>query len=274
MKTPLDEFGIDILAFAPHPDDAEICCGGLLMKMANTGYRSGIIDFTRGEMSSRGDLATRADETGNASKILKLHLRENLEFPDGHVGVQSSHSTVEMQLQKVVATFRRLRPQILLIPYQHERHPDHIMTNELLLKAVFFAGVRKFADGTKSPEPFTPRQVLFYQMRYQFRPSFIVDISDVAVQKAAAIRCYRSQLGLDDPSPSSGNSQGTQTVKTLLSSELTLDTFDARDRYYGAMIGASHGEPYLTRNIIAIKDPIEHFRTNFSAESLLFPEVL
>ena len=46
---------VDLLAIAAHPDDVEQTCGGALLRMAEAGYRTGVIDLTAGEMGSRGD---------------------------------------------------------------------------------------------------------------------------------------------------------------------------------------------------------------------------
>ena len=76
---------VDVLAFSPHPDDADMGCGGLLLKLKSIGYTTGIIDVTEAELSSNGDPDTRKKETLNASKILKLDIRENLKISDGAV---------------------------------------------------------------------------------------------------------------------------------------------------------------------------------------------
>lgn len=142
---------LDIVAFAPHPDDAEIGCGGTLIKLARLGYRTGIVDLTRGEMSSAGDLQTRATETAAASKILGLSHRENLELADAwldpHAGSDLPDETREQlsPVTKVVEALRRLRPELVLIPYGVDRHPDHVAASELLLRAAFLAGNKKFA---------------------------------------------------------------------------------------------------------------------------------
>jgi len=49
---------VDILALAAHRDDVEQTCGGTLLKMADRGYRTGILDLTQGEMGTRGSAET------------------------------------------------------------------------------------------------------------------------------------------------------------------------------------------------------------------------
>lgn len=254
---------VDILAFSPHPDDAELYCGGLLLRMKDLGYNTAVVDLSRGELSSQGTESRRREEARQAELLLGLALRENLGFPDGALGGETALPNGGSQLEALVDVLRRLRPEIVLLPYWQERHPDHTAASRLLARAVFLAGVHKFASA-KNYSPFKPRQVLYYQMRFAFRPSFLVDISDFLEQKRAVIGCYRSQIERDPRLP----------LPTLISSPGNLAALEARDRYYGAMIGVSAAEPYLMQNVLSIRDPLAFFRENPCDESFVFPEEL
>lgn len=258
MTAPNNEFLTAVLAVAPHPDDAELYCSGLLLTMAERGHTTAIVDITRGELSSRGDLNTRAEETAAASAVLGLNSRHNLDLPDGYLGLSAPLSGEWMHAG--VELLRRLRPELVVLPYWEERHPDHIATSKLFTEAVFWAGVRKF--NVDSGPAFTPRQVLYYPVRYEFKPSFVIDISAVAARKYQAIGCYDSQISAKQPG-----------AATLLSSPLSLAAIEARDRYFGAMIGTTHGEGYLVRNMLRIDDPLTHFRIHDLRSSLLFPAI-
>src|SRR4030095_6133793 len=76
---------LDALAVFSHPDDAELSAAGTLLKLKNLGYRTGVLDMTRGEMGTRATPEGRAEEAREAARILKLDTRLNLEQPDGHV---------------------------------------------------------------------------------------------------------------------------------------------------------------------------------------------
>jgi bacillithiol biosynthesis deacetylase BshB1 len=226
---------LDLLCFAPHPDDAEIWCGGYLALAASQGYRTGVVDMTKGELSTRGDLKTRAQETKAATKILGLSYRGNLGFPDGGVG------RTQGQLKRVVAALRRLRPRMVLIPYWEERHPDHSATSRLCTEALFFAGLDRFrAPG----EPHTVPATLYYLQRFEVEPSFYVNISQVYETKLESIKAYSSQLG-------------TKGKKTLLNDPLTAKALEARDRHFGARIGVEFAEGYISRAALGLDDPIE-----------------
>jgi bacillithiol biosynthesis deacetylase BshB1 len=249
------EYGVDLLAFGPHPDDVELFCGGLLASMQAKGYRIGVVDLTRGELSSRGTPATRAAETEAASAVLGLAFRDQLGLADTGLAPWS-----DAQLLPIVASLRRHRPEIVVAPWERERHPDHEAASALVARAVFLAGVRNFATDPQLPA-FTPRTVLYYPMRHLGEPSVIIDTSAVAERKLAAVRCYASQVQADPDAP-----------PTLVGSPLSLESIDARDRFYGAQIGAAHGEPYIVRHAIGLADPIDHFRRNAWAPPLFFPE--
>ena len=249
---------VDLLAFGAHPDDAEISCGGLLAKAAAQGYGTAIVDLTRGEMGTRGDVATRQKEAEAAAKILKLTARYNLALPDcaiDRLGTPNDLDADDSQLAKVVACLRTLRPEVVLVQYPKCRHPDHIAAGELITKAIYFAGLAKYmVKGLSSAENerFSPRQVIYYQTRVEFQPSFGVDTSAYFDLKLEAIKAHASQLGLDQSAAPS----------TLLSSPQTLSAIEARDRKNGALIGAQYGELFLTANLLALADPLKHFREN------------
>jgi len=266
MSATDSTYGLEVLAFGPHPDDVELFCGGLLARMADLGHRTGIVDLTRGEKSSRGTPETRAAETEAASRVLGLTLRENLGLPDGWVDPWAGFEAPEAEraraapVARVVEVLRRLRPELVLVPWQQERHPDHEATSALVTRALFFASVRKFETEPPSA-PFTPRQVLYYPMRHLAEPSVVIDVTAAHERKMAAIRCYASQV---EP-----RAEGPQT---LVGSPLSLTSLEARDRFYGAQIGVSHGEPYVLRETLGLTDPVEHFRRNSFARPLFFPE--
>lgn len=249
-------FNTNVLAIGAHPDDVEFCCAGVLIRANRLGYSTGIVDLTKGEASSRGTVDSRARETQAASAAMGLTFRENLGLADCALSEHSSE-----QLRSVVRVIRRHKPEIIIVPYWEERHPDHVAASHLVTKAVFLSGVAKF-DPSVSESTHTVQQVLYYLFRYTARPSFILDITDCFEQKMLAIRCYASQLGIDSPATE---------PETLASSPLTIPSFEARDRYYGAMIGAGYGEPFITRNILGVSDPVMPFRKYSSSNALIYP---
>src|SRR5215468_8662568 len=132
---------LDILAIAAHRDDVEQTCGGTLLKMAQLGYRTGMLDLTRGEMGTRGSAEDREREATEAARILGASWREALDIPDGRV-----ENTWANRL-KVARVIRETRPRVVILPYWKGRHPDHYAASKLGYEACFVAGLAKLDVG-------------------------------------------------------------------------------------------------------------------------------
>jgi bacillithiol biosynthesis deacetylase BshB1 len=248
--------GVDVLAFGPHPDDVELFCGGTLIRLADLGHTTAVADLTRGEKASHGTPDERARETEAASAELGIAFRDNLGLPDTELAATPA------QIAAVVAELRRRRPELVLAPWLEDRHPDHAAAGLLVARAVMFAGVRNYAP--EAGPRFVPRQLLYYAMRHRMPPSFIVDTSSVAARKARAIACYASQLARrSDAGPGDAD-------PTLISAPGAIAAIEARDCYYGSMIGTSHGEPLRSPAALGLVDPVRHFRDNPFTEAHAF----
>ena len=243
--SPGAAYGLDVLAFGAHPDDVELFCGGILATLADLGYRTGIADLTRGELASHGTPEIRALEAGEAAKVLGLATRENLGLPDGFLDA----SPDSPHLPVAVEALRRHRPELVLMPWIEERHPDHVAAGELVTRALFFAGLRKFTSGSTGT-PFAPRQAFYYEMRHRMPVGFVVDTSKAWERKARAIACHASQLDRGGDAP------------TLIGSPLAVEAIEARDRYRGSMIGVRYGEALYTPQAAGLVDPVAHGRAN------------
>jgi len=222
---------LEVLAFTAHPDDAEIGCGGALALAARRGLRVGVADLTDGERATRGTPARRATERGAATRTLQLSERIALGLPDGEVGC--SREAVAL----VVEVIREARPRIVLAPNGVDRHPDHEAAAKLVRQGCFDAGVGSTGSGGLH----RPAHQFSYMAHSPFDPSFVLDISEVWDQKQAAVTCYRSQF-----SPDGGG------VATALSGADFLEVLEVRARWFGALIGTRHGEPYLCRGPVPL----------------------
>ncbi len=231
---------IDIIAFSAHPDDAEMGCGGLLLKLKDRGYKTGIIDLTRGELSTNGDLKIRAEETEKATQILNLDVRDNLGLEDGNL-INNLQSR-----KKIVGAIRKYRPGMVIIPYKKDRHPDHENAHKLLKDSIFAAGLSRFEPDAKNHRPHI---IASYMLHYEFKPSFIVDISDYFKKKMKAVTCYRSQLG----------NNFKKNIPTWLTSKYFKDFLSSRDKCYGLKILAQYGEPYRAEYSIRVDNPLKFF---------------
>jgi len=234
---------LDALAFGAHADDVELACGGTLATLAALGHKTGVTVLTRGEMGTRGSARIRAREFADSAKILGLAAHRMLDIPDGRVEVTWANKL------KIIKVLRTHRPKIVFAPYWLDRHPDHEQTSQLVRQAAYLSGLIKIETGQP---PHRPRKVVFFPSRFEFTPSFIVDISAAHEQKMKAVRAYRSQFQSDARAGGAGDG-------TLIGRPDFLESIEARDRQYGGYIGAKYGEPFLVREAMMIKDPVDFF---------------
>ena len=241
---------IDILGIAAHPDDVELSCAGTMLVSKQLGKRTGILDLTRGELSTRGTLESRKKETIEASKILGLDWRGNLDMPDGNIEITQEN------MLKVVRILREQRPTILLTTPHFERHPDHEAACELAKRAAFYAGLKKIEtvdDKGKNQEPHRPLLVMHFMQTYTFEPSVIIDVSGVWKERMNAVNAYSSQFGIG--SSGSQPEQPEKGAHTFLTQSGFYESIEAKARHYGMMIGAEFGEPFWTPQTIGTKNP-------------------
>jgi bacillithiol biosynthesis deacetylase BshB1 len=249
---------LDVLALAAHPDDVELCAGGTLCLLAEQGYRTGIVDFTRGELGSRGTPEGRMEEAARAADLLGLQARENLGLPDGDI--QNTKANQRALIERV----RRYRPRIVLINALHVRHPDHGDAARLSLDALFYSGLVKVetAEPDGSPqEPWRPHHVLHYMQALEFEPTLVVDVTGVWERRIAALRAFASQFYNPDYTPEADEPE------TFISNPGFFEWVEARARVYGYRIGATYGEPFLYRHgpigtgdLVAMLDREKPFR--------------
>lgn len=223
---------VDILAFSPHPDDAELYCAGTLLACARMGRRIGIADLTRGELSTRGTLASRARETAAATRALGLDARVNLGIADGNIANTPANRLT------VIRVIRALRPSTILLPYPVDRHPDHGNASALVREALFQSGLAKVrtARGGKAQQPHRPAKAFYYMLAHDFVPQFVVDVSAGQDRKLEAIRCYATQFH-------TGTKAGAGP-QTYVSSPDFLEALVARSRRLGFLAGARYGEGF------------------------------
>jgi bacillithiol biosynthesis deacetylase BshB1 len=232
-------FELDVLAIAAHPDDVEISVGGTLVKLAGMGYRTGALDLTRGEAGTRGTPEQRALEASQAAELLGLSVRENLDLGDSHLWVNESSRV------KLVRALRRLRPRMLLTQYWDDPHPDHAHTSHLVREAAHLSGLTKY-DAEGSQERWRPSCVAYFLFPRAVAPSFIVDVSEAYERKWEAIRAHVSQF----------HNPNSTELQSRVSAESFLREIEARDRYFGMLIGAEAGEAFFVREALNVEDPV------------------
>ena len=217
---------LDIIVFSPHPDDAELSCGGAIIKATKIGLKVGIIDFTAGELGTRGDSETRLREAKKAQEVMGVSTRENMHFPDSFLEVTKEN------VLAIANKIRQYKPKIVLIPYWEDRHPDHVATSQIAYRACHYAKLEKV--NLDYPKHYVQHKI-FYPLNTEFKPSFIMDISDVIEEKVKAILSYESQF------------------KRFVNGSFPFPLV-RRSQYYGSLISAKYGEPYLLKNPVRLND--------------------
>jgi len=223
---------LDILVMAAHPDDAELSCAGTILKHIAAGKKVGIVDFTRGELGTRGTPEIRLQESAEATKILGLQARENLGIRDGFF-----RNDEETQL-KLIEVIRKYQPDIVLANALEDRHPDHGKGAQLAIDACFLSGLRQIKTGDLPA--WRPAQVYHYIQDRYLEPDFVVDISSQWEQKEAAIRAFKSQF-FDSTSPEPAS---------YISSPDFLNFIQARAMEMGHKIGVKYGEGFQSQKTL------------------------
>ena len=244
---------LDALAIAAHPDDVEITCGGLLIKMANNGRRVGVADLTRGEMGTHGDENDRDAEAAAAGKILGLTYRTNLDMPDSAV------EYVQANKLRIAQVIRDTRPELVILPHWEQRHPDHLACSRLGYDACFLAGLKKI---DLKGEPHRPRKIIYVSYYRNTDYSFLVDISDEFEQKIKAVAAYKSQFG-SDSRVSDVNKTGLDRTDVNKSGgrdifQPGVNMFDmlyTRHRQLGQLVTCDYAEAYTIKEQVVVNDP-------------------
>jgi N-acetylglucosamine malate deacetylase 1 len=227
---------VDILAIAAHRDDVELTCAGTLIKAAKQGRKTAVVDLTAGEMGTKGDAKSRAEEADKAAQIMKLSARENLGLPDA--GIVNDPRAREI----VARAIRKFKPRVVIAPALKGRHPDHRITAELVRDACFVAGLAKLAPDVPKHRPLKVIHCISYRQDFD-KPTFVVDISEEFEQKLAAIRCFESQFG-----------GATQAGEVMPTGEPLYDAIRHYSAYYGSMIRTRYGEPFFTTETMRVDD--------------------
>lgn len=229
---------VELLAIAAHRDDVELTCAGTLLKAADRGHRTAILDLTAGEMGTRGSAELRAQEADRAAGILGVIERRNAALPDARI------ANTDETRRIVVEAIRHFAPRIVILPFPVGRHPDHRVASELGRDACFLAGLARYPAEGRPHRPFK----ILYALAYRedpVKPTFVVDITDQFERKMAAIRCYASQF---DGAQSAGEIFPTgQDLYSLI---------EIQNAHYGSLVRTRYGEPFFTHETVLVDDVV------------------
>ncbi len=229
---------LDLLVFAAHPDDAELACGGTIIKHVRAGKKVGIVDLTRGELGTRGTAELRMKEAAAASKVLGIAVRENLGFADGFFSNDEKHQL------RVIEMIRKYQPEIIVCNAVSDRHPDHGRAAQLVSESNFYSGLMKVKTSNEGkPQTYWRAKAVYHTVQDRYiKPDFVIDISDVMEKKMKAIHAYKSQF----------YSELSKEPVTPISTKEFIDTLFARATEYGRPIGAKYAEGFTVERSIGV----------------------
>ena len=244
---------LDVLAIAAHPDDTEITCGGLLIKMVKRGRKVGVLDLARGEMGTFGDATDRDAEAMAAAKVIGLSYRHNLRLPD------SAIEYVHDNKLKIAQIIRHTQPELLILPHWKQRHPDHLACSRLGYDAAFLAGLKKV---NLEGEPHRPRKIIYASYFRNLDYSFLVDISEEFEKKVEAVAAYQSQFG-ESTSFKEVVKRGLNIYDLIKSGGRNIfhpgvniyDLMHTRAHQLGQLVNVNYAEAYSITEHILIDDP-------------------
>jgi N-acetylglucosamine malate deacetylase 1 len=142
---------------------------------------------------------------------------------------------------KISEIFREFKPEYIFTHYEYDSHPDHIAASRLTDAAKFYSKLTKCEI---KGEPFFPKRVIYYfpnHIKLNLEPSFIVDISEFIEIKKKVLECYESQF-----------------IKKA--NGVLIEETKEINRYFGIRIGVLYGEPFYSRETIAIREFSNLFR--------------
>lgn len=226
---------LDILAFAAHPDDVELSCSGTVIKHIQQGKKVGIIDLTRGELGTRGDVPTRMKEAEVSSQIMKISVRENLDLPDGFLAEN------EDSLKKIIIAIRKYQPEIVLCNAKYDRHPDHGLAGQIVSRACFLSGLIKIETGQPA---WRPKMVYHYIQDRFIQPDLIIDITDQFEERMKTVLAFKSQFF---------NADSNEPLTPIATKEF-LENIKGRLLQYGRLINSTYGEGFTTERPVGTDD--------------------
>jgi len=232
---------LDILVLAAHPDDAELGCGGTIIKHTSRGDKVGIVDLTRGELGTRGTPETRASEAKESARLMGITVRENLGLSDGFF------QNDPQSQRAVIRAIRKYQPRIVLANAINDRHVDHGKGAELAYDSCFLSGLAKIEtvdDEGRKQSAWRPEAVYHYVQSQYINPDFVVDISAEWEGKMKAIKAFASQFFNPD----------SKEPETYISKPGFLKMLEARAVEYGHAIGVTYGEGFTVKRYIGVDD--------------------
>jgi bacillithiol biosynthesis deacetylase BshB1 len=224
---------VDILVFGAHPDDVELGCGGTVIKLVEQGKKVGIIDLTRGELGTRGTAQSRKVECENATKILGVAVRKNMDFKDGFFKDDEAHKLA------LIKKIREYCPEIVIANASTDRHPDHGRASQIVVDACFLSGLEKVNTKQKV---WRPKAIYHYIQFNHLQPDFVIDISRQMEKKIEAVKAYKTQFYNSD----------SKETETIISKKGFLESVKYRAQDLGRQANCEYAEGFIAHQMLKV----------------------
>ena len=208
-------------------------CGGTIIKLISQGKKVAVIDLTKGEFGTRGTAQTRHEECKNATKILGVQMRENMEFKDGFFENDEKHKLA------LIKKIRQYCPEIVIANAPSDRHPDHGRASQIVLDACFLSGLEKVETKQKI---WRPKAIYHYIQFNNLKPDLVVDISSQMDKKLEAVTAYKTQF----------YDAESKEKETIISKKGFLKSVKYRAQDLGRLSNCEYAEGFIAHQILKV----------------------
>ena len=224
---------VDVLVFGAHPDDVELGCSGTIIKLVEHGKKVAIIDLTRGELGTRGTAESRKKECETATKILRVAVRENMNFEDGFFKDDEKHKLA------LIKKIREYCPEIVIANATTDRHPDHGRGSQIVVDSCFLSGLEKVDTKQKV---WRPKAIYHYIQFNHLQPDFVINISRQIEKKIEAVKAYKTQFFNAD----------SKETETIISKKGFLESVKYRAQDLGRQANCEYAEGFISHQMLKV----------------------
>ncbi|MBR2943236.1 MAG: PIG-L family deacetylase [Clostridia bacterium] len=177
-----------------HPDDMELRCGGLALRLRRQGHKVMFVSMTDGsaghQSMQREALAKRREaETQAVAKRFDIEYRV-MPVPDGEL--EPTLAVRKMLMREI----RAFAPHVIITHRTVDYHPDHRACGQLVMDCAYLVNVPLFCPESPCP-PHTPAVLSawdHFTRPVPFSPDVIVPIDGQLESKIDGCLCHVSQF--------------------------------------------------------------------------------
>lgn len=186
----------NVLVVAPHADDETLGAGGAIARYVSEGRRVTVALMTglgpeAHPFATADGIATVRAEFQQAMQVLGVHETVLHDLPTTLLDAMPQH----VVNRAAAETLDRVKPDLVLLPFEHDLHRDHEILNYAFRVALrpHLSGNRK-RHAVLAYETATETHLQSPYLRPSFEPNLWVDVSDHIETKIEALSKFRSQI--------------------------------------------------------------------------------